>query len=327
MISVLRTHMHQKNAGHEELSLDALRRGSWINMIMPTRQELEDVARITSVPLDFLSAALDVEESSRIDIEEMDEDTGYTSSLLVVINIPTHPESFSFDTIPLGIVITEHYFITVCLEANPILPGSAGGVSGFCTWKRTRFLLQILYKTAVTYLQYLNEMNRMSDAIEKSMRKAMKNEELFRLMDLQKGMTFFTGSIRSNRVAADRLTRVFRNPQMQELVKLREEDEDLLEDVIVEHDQAYDMVRVYSDVLGGMMDAAASIISNNLNIVMKFLAVVTIILSIPTLMSGLWGMNVGVPFAEHPYGFLIVALISVGVSAAATLWLWWKKMF
>ncbi len=121
--------------------------------------------------------------------------------------------------------------------------------------------------------------------------------------------------------------RAFRNPQLQELVKLREEDEDLLEDVIVEHDQAYDMVRVYSDVLGGMMDAAASIISNNLNIVMKFLAVVTIILSIPTLMSGLWGMNVGVPFADHPYGFLIVALISVGVSAAATLWLWWKKMF
>ncbi|MBQ9527808.1 MAG: magnesium transporter CorA family protein [Fretibacterium sp.] len=327
MISVLRTHMH-KNAGqHEELSLDALRRGSWINMIAPTRQELADVARILSVPLDFLSAALDVEESSRIDFEEVDEDTGYTSSLLVVINIPKRSGVFSFDTIPLGIVITEHYFITVCLEENPILPGSSGGVSGFYTWKRTRFLLQILYKTAMTYLQYLNEMNRMSDAIEKSMRKAMKNEELFRLMDLQKGMTFFTGSIRSNRVATDKLVRAFRNPQLQELVKLREEDEDLLEDVIVEHDQAYDMVRVYSDVLGGMMDAAASIISNNLNIVMKFMAAVTIILSIPTLVSGLWGMNVRLPFSEHPQGFIIVSLIAIFASIAASFWLWWKRMF
>ena len=123
-------------------------------------------------------------------------------------------------------------------------------------------------------------------------------------MDLQKGMTFFTGSIRSNRVATDKLVRAFRNPQFQELVKLREEDEDLLEDVIVEHDQAYDIVRVYSDVLGCMMDAAASIISNNLNIVMKFMAAVTIILSIPTLVSGLWGMNVGLPFSEHPKAFL-----------------------
>ncbi|MBR1672241.1 MAG: magnesium transporter CorA family protein [Fretibacterium sp.] len=327
MISVLRTHKSHRNSGHEELSLDALRPGSWINMVAPTRQELEDVARITSVPLDFLSAALDVEESSRIDVEELDEDTGYTASLLMVINIPKHPGSFSFDTLPLGIVITDGCFITVCLEENPILPGPGGGVSGFCTWKRTRFLLQILYKTADTYLQYLNEMNRMSDAIEKSMRRAMKNEELFRLMDLEKGMTFFTGSIRSTRAAVDKLMRAFRNPQLQELVKLREADEDLLEDVIVEYDQAYDMVRVYSDVLSGMMDAAASIISNNLNIVMKFLAVVTIIISIPMLVSGLWGMNVPVPFAEHPHGFLWVSCIAVAVSAAATVWLWWKRMF
>ena len=117
------------------------------------------------------------------------------SSDLVVINIPKHPESFDFDTIPLGIVITPDTFITVCLEENPILPGPRGGVSGFCTWKRTRFLLQILYKTAGTYLQYINEMNRMSDKIEEALRRSMKNEELFKLMDLEKGMTFFTGSL------------------------------------------------------------------------------------------------------------------------------------
>ena len=325
MISVLRTHTNLKTPGHEELSLDNLRPGSWINMTAPTRQELEDVARLVAVPLDFLSAALDIEESSRIDVEEMDEDSGYDACILVVINIPKHPESFDFDTIPLGIVITPDTFITVCLEENPILPGPRGGVSGFCTWKRTRFLLQILYKTAGTYLQYINEMNRMSDKIEEALRRSMKNEELFKLMDLEKGMTFFTGSLRSNRVAVDKLVRTLKNPQFDELIKLREEDDDLLEDVIVEYDQAYDMVRVYSDVLGGMMDAFASIISNNLNIVMKFS--VTIIISIPTVVSSFWGMNVGVPFQEHPSGFLWVMLVALGLSGAAAYWLWKKRMF
>ena len=170
-------------------------------------------------------------------------------------------------------------------------------------------------------------MNRMSDKIEEALRRSMKNEELFKLMDLEKGMTFFTGSLRSNRVAVDKLVRTLKNPQFDELIKLREEDDDLLEDVIVEYDQAYDMVRVYSDVLGGMMDAFASIISNNLNIVMKFLASVTIIISIPTVVSSFWGMNVGVPFQEHPSGFLWVMLVALGLSGAAAYWLWKKRMF
>ena len=327
MISVLRTHMHSKTQGHEELTLDNLRPGSWINAIDPTRQDLEDIARLTAVPLDFLSAAMDVEESSRIDFEEMDEDSGHTTCMLLVINIPKHPESFDFDTLPMGIVITGDYFITVCLEENGILPGPRGGVSGFCTWKRTRFLLQVLYKTAATYLQYINEMNRMSDRIEDALRQSMKNEELFKLMDLEKGMTFFTGALRSNRVAVDKLVRMLNNTQFQELVKVREEDEDLLEDVIVEYDQAYDMVRVYSDVLGGMMDAFASIISNNLNIVMKFLASITIIISIPTVVSSFWGMNVGVPWGGARNGFMWVMGLAFTLSSAAAYWLWKKRMF
>ncbi|MDR2137304.1 MAG: magnesium transporter CorA family protein [Synergistaceae bacterium] len=319
--------MHNKVSGHEELSLDNLRPGSWINAIAPTRQELEDVARLTAVPLDFLTAATDVEESSRIDLEEADADNGHTACMLLVINIPKHPKSFDFDTLPLGIIVTSDVFITVCLEENDILPGPRGGISGFCTWKRTRFLLQILYKTAGTYLQYINEMNRMSDHIENALRQSMKNEELFKLMDLEKGMTFFTGALRSNRVAVDKLVRTLNNVQFQKLVKMREEDEDLLEDVIVEYDQAYDMVRVYSDVLGGMMDAFASIISNNLNIVMKFLASMTIIISIPTVVSSFWGMNVGVPWSEARHGFAWVMGVAVGLSSVAAYWLWKKRMF
>jgi magnesium transporter len=291
---------------------------------------MEDIARLTSVPLDFLAAATDVEESSRIDFEEADEDNGHTACVLLVINIPKHPQSFGFDTLPLGIIITSDVFITVCLEENNVLPGPKGGIGGFCTWKRTRFLLQILYKTAATYLQYINEMNRMSDHIEDALRQSMKNEELFKLMDLEKGMTFFTGALRSNRVAVDKLVRTLHNlntGQFQKVIKMREEDEDLLEDVIVEYDQAYDMVRVYSDVLGGMMDAFASIISNNLNIVMKFLASMTIIISIPTVVSSFWGMNVGIPWSEMRYGFAAVMGLAVGLSGIAAYWLWKKRMF
>jgi magnesium transporter len=322
--------MHRKDLGHEELSLDNLRPGSWINAIDPTRRELEDIARLTSVPLDFLTAATDVEESSRVDFEESDGDNGHTACLLLVINIPKHPQGFGFDTLPLGIVVTDNVFITVCLEENNVLPGPNGGVGGFCTWKRTRFLLQILYKTAATYLQYINEMNRMSDRIENALRQSMKNEELFKLMDLEKGMTFFTGALRSNRVAVDKLVRTLNNMNntpFQKVIKMREEDEDLLEDVIVECDQAYDMVRVYSDVLGGMMDAFASIISYNLNIVMKFLASMTIIISIPTVVSSFWGMNVGIPWSEARYGFTWVMGLAVGLSGIAAYWLWKKRMF
>jgi magnesium transporter len=307
--------------------MDELHRGSWISAVAPTRQELEDIARLAAVPPDFLAAATDVEESSRIDFEEADESDGRAASMLMVINIPRHSEGFDFDTLPLGIVVTDDVFITVCLEENDILPGPKNGFGNFFTWKRTRFLLQILYRTADVYLRCINEMNRRSDRIEAALRRSMKNEELFRLMDLEKGMTFFTGALRSNRVAIDRLTRMLKNAQFQELVKMRDEDQDLLADVIVEYDQAYDMVRVYSEVLSSMMDTFASIISNNLNIVMKFLASMTIILSIPTLIASFWGMNVGVPLTEVRYAFALIMGLALALSGVAAWWLWKKRMF
>lgn len=324
MITVQRTLAN--GTAQENLTLETLKPGSWINVIHPTRDELETIARLTGAPADFVMAAMDVEESSRVDYEEYDEETGLGACMLVVINIARHPESFDFDTLPIGIVVTGDYIITVCMEENDILPGSPGGITNYCTWKRTRLLLQILYKTAVVYLRYINEMNRMSDRLESDLRKSMRNEELFKMIDLEKGMTFFTGALRSNRVMIDRLIRIFHNKQFTDVVKIREEDEDLLEDVKIEHDQAYDMIRLYSDVISGMMDAFASIISNNLNIVMKFLASVTIIIAVPTAVASFWGMNVPVPFIDHPNGFYIVTAIATAIAGAATWWLWKRKM-
>ena len=154
----------------------------------------------------------------------------------------------------------------------------------------------------------------------------MKNEELYQLFDLEKSLTYFSAALRSNRVVIDRILRLFQNGQMRDIIKMREDDEDLLEDVQIEYNQAYEMVQMYSNVLSGMMDAFASIISNNLNIVMKFLASVTIIISVPTAIASFWGMNVAVPWAGSSRGFLFVLVISLAMSAFSTFWLWRKRM-
>jgi len=212
------------------------------------------------------------------------------------------------------------------MEEDDILPGTAGGISNYCTWKKTRFLLQILYKAATVFLRNINEMNKMSDRLETNLRKSMRNEELFRMIDLEKGMIYFTGALRSNRVMIDKLSRILQNSQFPDIVKMRKDDEDLLEDIKIEIDQAYDMIRLYSEVISGMMDAFASVISNNLNIVMKFLASITIILAIPTAIASYWGMNVPVPFTVHQFGFFIVFGISIAIASIATWWLWKRKM-
>ena len=155
----------------------------------------------------------------------------------------------------------------------------------------------------------------------------MENNELFNLLDLQKSLTYFSTSLRSNSIVLERLLRLRNATQSQHLVKVYEEDEDLLDDVIIEYKQAVEMVEMYSHILNSMMEVFASIISNNLNLVMKFLASVTIILAIPTLISGLWGMNVPVPFADNPYGFVFVVILAACVAFGSAFLLWKKRMF
>ncbi len=155
----------------------------------------------------------------------------------------------------------------------------------------------------------------------------MQNSELFNLLDLQKSLTYFSTSLRSNHIVMEKLLRLRSTTQAKRLIKLYEEDEDLLEDVIIEYKQAVEMVEMYSHILNSMMEVFASIISNNLNLVMKFLATVTIILAIPTLVSSLWGMNVPVPFANSPWGFVFVLFFAVSVSCLAAYILWKRRMF
>ena len=191
------------------------------------------------------------------------------------------------------------------------------------THMRTRFVLQILYRNASLYLQYLRVINKLSDKIEQKLHGSTENRELIELLELEKSLVYFTTSLRSNEVVLEKLLKSDR-------VKKYPEDEDLLEDVIVENRQAIEMANIYSGILSGMMDAFASVISNNLNIVMKFLAVMTIVLSVPTIIFAAYGMNVvpeGMPFATSPFGFLIIVLLSFAVSIAVAVYFFKKKMF
>ena len=296
-----------------------LEKGCWINLINPTAQEINTLCNSIGVREEFIRYPLDQEEKARIDVED--------DQTLIVIDLPTveknDGEIEGFTTIPIGmIVVRDDYFITVCTAESPILREFIDcRVKGFFTFKKTRFILQILYKTAVYYLNYLKFINRETDKAENRLQKSMRNQELIRLLELEKSLVYFTTSRKSNEIVMEKLMR-------SKFIKMYEEDEDILEDAIIENRQAIEMGTIYRDILSGTMDAYASVISNNLNIVMKFLASVTIVISIPTIVSSIWGMNVaGLPFANDAFGFIKVMGIAFLTSLIAWIWLKKRDMF
>ncbi len=290
--------------------------GSWINVESPTSQELEKLSQKLNIPLDFLTDPLDIDERARIEVED--------GCILIVLRIPRFDEKeadIQFTTLPLGIIIIQGWVITICFRDTPIiLDFILGKVRGFSTQNRSRFILQIFLKAFLLYLNYLKEIDKRSTAVENELHKAMKNEELIKLLNLEKSLVFFITSLKSNELMLKRL-------QGTEIIKMDSDDKDLLEDVIIENQQALDMSNIYSNILSGMMDAFASVISNNLNVVMKFLTAITIILTIPTLVASIYGMNVKLPFQNSPYAFLITLGISFSLSAIAIVIFIKRKWF
>lgn len=303
-----------------ELTIENQERGCWFNLIKPTGEELKLVSDILKVTPDFLRDALDEEERSRIEIED--------DNILIITNIPMMEDENRFDTLPLGIIITPDYFVTVCLKENKVLSYFNQDASKvFSTFKRTRLLFQILFRSTKFYLRYLKYINKHTDEIEINLRKTMKNKALFQLLELQKSLVYFTTALKDNGIVMEKLMRLRSNNTLHHIIKLYEEDEDLLEDVIIENKQALEMVEMHSNILASMMDAFASIISNNLNIVMKFLTSMTILLAIPTMIASFWGMNVGVPFEGKLLGFEVVVTIAIIATAIAAFVLLKRDMF
>ncbi len=317
MLHIVKTRMDTGKL--EELTLDTLEKGTWLQLTNPTAAELAAVSKAVNVDIDNLRSALDDEERSRTEIED--------NYMMVITNVPVMRSQFAYDTLPLGIILTTDYIITITLEAVEVINEFNQRNSHlFCTFKRTRFMFQLLYKSATLYLRNLRQISRLTDELELQLRKSMENEHLFRLLELQKALTYFTVSLRSNGTMLDKLLRMRTNSNLQHIIKVFEEDEDLLEDVIIENKQAREMVEMYTHIVRSMLETFSSIISNNLNRVMRFLTSITIILAIPTMIASFFGVNVPVPMAEEGYGFATVVLVSLTAMASIAFLLRQKGM-
>lgn len=292
-----------------------LKKGNWINMISPTEEEIQRVCAALQIKQDFIRYSLDEEEKARIDTEDDDNTTLYIIDIPVIESDRTRRV---YVTMPIGVIfVRDDYIITVSQKNNDMIKDIK--TENVITYKKSRFLLQILYANSKKFLSLLYKINKELESTENKLKNSLQNEGLLKMLDLEKSLVYFTTSLKSNEVVMEKTTRG-------KIIKLYEEDEDLLEDAIIENKQAIEMAKIYSDILSGTMDTYASIISNNLNAVMKILTSVTFILAIPTLIASIWGMNVELPFQREPLGFLIITVFSIIMCIVATIWLKRKRM-
>lgn len=288
--------------------IDTLEPGSWINVIAPSEEEKNYLIEELGILPEFVKASLDAEESSHIDY---DEDYNQT---LVIVDYPSADENadeydknmLQYTTLPLGIVIMKGYVVTISLYENYNIDDMAQGkIKGVNTDLKTRFLLLLILRISQRYLIYLRQIDRISSRTEQRLHKSMQNKELIQMLGLEKSLVYFSTSLKTDEITLNKIMRG-------KAIKLYDEDQDLLDDVLIEIHQAIEMCNIYSNILSGTMDAFASVISNNLNIVMKILTVITIVMAIPNIIFSFYGMNVaGLPFPQwwFPTGLAIVACI------------------
>lgn len=285
--------------------LETIANGSWVKVVDPTPEEIQQLVA-WGIDADYINYSLDLDEMPR-----MERDEEYT---FILIRIPhSQPESdIPYTTIPLGILIKGNMVVTICRYEKDMFKVLANGKYRLLkTGKRYRFALYIFLETATRYLAHLREINRITEGIEDQLQKSTRNREVLELLKYQKSLTYFATALRSNEVMMERVQRT-------QIFNYYEEDQDLLEDVLTENQQAIQMTSINTEILSSMMDAFASIISNNLNGVMKVLAALTIILNLPTIVAGFYGMNVKLPGEDHPLAFLTVFGIAIALTAIAT---------
>jgi magnesium transporter len=304
-----------KNNEQGLLQIDEPTSGCWINVVDPTPEEFTQLVK-RGIPQDYLTYALDIDERARTERENGD--------LLIVLRVPTFKGANSdipYSTLPLGIIFSSDFLVTACRHENEILRDfSSGKIRNLSTSKRQRFVLRLLLFSANRYLSYLREITKMIDILEDQLQQSTRNREVLELLKYQKSLTYFATALKSNELMMERL-------QRSRLFQTYEEDEDLLEDVLTENQQAIEMTNITSNILSSMMDAFASIISNNLNSVMKFLASITIVLSLPTMIASFYGMNVDLPLAGHPIAFLFTLGLSLTVSMSVAIYFWRHDWF
>jgi magnesium transporter len=295
------------------IALETFQKNSWISVTNPSPEEIEFLTTEMKVPSEDLNDILDVDERARTETDEF--------WFIIIIRIPI-TGSFNgmpFSTVPLGILLSQDLIITICPVKNELIPSIIRSKK-VDFYNHANFVMHIFLLVANLYMRYLKLINIQVAEIEKDLEKSTRNEELHKMLRMEKCLVYFITSLRSNDILLAKL----RNSKF---IKSIDIDEDLLEDVMIENRQAIEMANIYSDIQSGMMDAFASVISNNLNVVMKQLASITIILMIPTLIASLYGMNVPNNFERTRFGFLFILLISIVASYFGVLLFRKKKWF
>ena len=292
---------------------DAPVAGCWISVVDPTPQEVKELIEDYGLDSGFVKSSIDEEESSRIERED--------DQTLVIIDTPVSAidddKTKNFYTLPMGIIVTAEYVFTISIRETQIINEAArGGIRNLRPDFKTRFVLQLLLRISALFLTYLKQIDKISSAAEQELHDAMKNELLMQLLALEKSLVYFSTSLKANEATIEK---IFRG----RVIKLYDEDQDLLEDVLIEMKQAIEMSSIYSGILSSMMDGFSSIISNNQNIVMWRLTIVTIILEIPNIMFAFYGINTeDIPFN---YTWVALSLTALLTGITAFVLLKWKK--
>lgn len=305
-----------------ELSvIDRVEKGCWINIYPPfTHDQLLDVSKQLDIDIDFLTDSLDIDERSRYDYDDNME--------WIVINAPLKRDvnensELQYINIPIGIISKPDFIVTISSYENPVINSFLKGmVKNFDPSDQSMFALQIFERTAYYFLRYLKEINNLINSFEKELYQSSRNEELSKLLWLQKSLVYFVTNLRSNEFL---MMKIQRTDFLK--IKSNETKVDFLEDVMIDNSQALEMSNVYTNILNNTMDYFSNVISNNVNTVMKALTSVTIILMLPTLIASFYGMNVDLPISHNPHAFTIILIISLLFSTAMSVWFIRKRWF
>jgi magnesium transporter len=307
-----------KNIDHKTVSIDKPAIGAWVNVLPPLKQEeFSELSTGLDIPLDFLADSLDIDERSRFEEED--------NVKLIVIKTPTENNSFNesdayYITIPICIILTHNQIVTVNSFENGAIKKFLNTFQNRHPDNRKMMVLKIFEKITQTYMESLKEINQRRNLMEQKLYASNRNEELLELMKIQKSLVYFVTALRSNEMMLMKIART-------NFLGLNEEEKEILEDLIVDISQGLEMANIYTNILSSTLDAFASIISNNLNNVLKRLTSITIILSLPALVTGIYGMNVPIPYSNSPHAFYIPIILSVGVSIIISWYFMKKKWF
>lgn len=298
--------------------MDQPENGTWVNILPPFKQEeFTDIAEKLDVPIEFLQDSLDIDERPRF--EESD------NVRLIVIKTPTENNSFNdsdayYVTIPICIILTHHHIVTVNSFENGAIKKFLNTFQNRHPDKRNMMVLKIFEKVTQAFIEYLKEINHRRNILEQRLYEANRNEELFELMRIQKSLVYLVTALRSNELLLIKMERT-------NMLGLTEEEREFLSDQIVDMSQALEMANIYTNILSSTLDAFASIIANNQNVVLKRLAGITIILQFPVLVASIYGMNVPIPYDDSPHAFYIPIVLALSISILMAWFFVKKKWF